>query len=177
MKGPVRRRLGLRRALTVAVVAALSAAAPTAAPAEEPGSEDLYLVTLEGPGTAGDDSASADRLAGSRLRAEQEAVLAGVGAPAPVYSWTTALNGVAVRLSPAQADRLAADPRVALVEPNAVRPVAGRAVTTGVLGASARTHGGAGVVVGVVDSGLWPCWRGLRRVTTGRVVVPPEREG
>ena len=40
--------------------------------------------------------------------AEQDATLATVGAGAPVYRWTTALNGYAVRMTAAQARDLAA---------------------------------------------------------------------
>ncbi|MGZ6793079.1 MAG: S8 family serine peptidase, partial [Mycobacteriales bacterium] len=97
------------------------------------------------------------------LRHGQDELLAGVGAPAPVYRWTTALDGFAVRLSPAQAAGLSTDPRVALVERSSVRRLAG--VRTGPpaslsagqgLVGPGRSHGGAGVVIGVVDSGIWP---------------------
>ncbi|MCL8024172.1 S8 family serine peptidase [Nocardioides bruguierae] len=125
----------------------------TQAPAER----RLYLVTLTGAGTAGQPE---DPLATVRLRAEQDAVLGRVGSPAPVYRWTTALNGVAVRLTAAEADDLAALPEVALVEPNSVRTLAGRGVAT-VGAATAESAGtgsvgGAGTVVGVVDTGLDP---------------------
>ena len=46
----------------------------------------------------------------------QDALLSSVDAPAPVYRWTSALNGVAVRLTDDQAEALAADPAVARVE-------------------------------------------------------------
>ena len=62
-----------------------------------------------------------------QLRREQDAALAGVGSPTPVYRWTTALNGVAVRLTAAQAAELAAQPDVVLVEKNGVRRLAGTA--------------------------------------------------
>ena len=54
----------------------------------------------------------------------QAAVLDDIGAPAPVYQWTTALNGLAVELTEEQHDALVGDARVALVEENAVRPLA-----------------------------------------------------
>jgi minor extracellular serine protease Vpr len=131
--------------------------APTGpAAAAEDSADDLYLVTLESPGTAAVQTGVPDLIASARLRAEQGSVLDSVGAPDPVYTWTTALNGVAVHLTRAQAADLTADPRVALVEKNTVRPLAGRAGTTRSLGAESRTRGGAGVVVGVVDSGIAP---------------------
>lgn len=146
----------MRRAVTaLALAAALGAAGLTtpghAAPA---GQEPLYLVTLEGPGTAGSQTGAPDLFEALRMRAEQDQVLAAVGAEGPTYRWTTALNGVAVRLSRAQAGALAADPRVALVERNAVVPLAGRAATSGVPRTGGGTRGGAGVVIGLVDSGI-----------------------
>ncbi|WP_085873153.1 MULTISPECIES: S8 family serine peptidase [unclassified Nocardioides] len=148
-----------RAAAAVAVACALSAAALVAsgpALAGEPGPDHLYLVTLVSPGTAASRPGVPDLVAGSALRAEQESVLAGVGSPVPVYRWTTALNGVAVHLTRDEAAELTADPRVALVEKNAVRPLAGRSGPTRSLGAESQTRGGAGVVIGVVDSGIWP---------------------
>lgn len=156
------RRAGraVRRALSLALVSTVLATGVAAAPAPAAGPEDLYLVTLTGPGTSGDATPLPELLEGARLRAEQRAVLESVDAPAPVYRWTNALNGVAVPLTRTQASELATDPRVALVERNAVRPLAGLPaqanVPTGVVGAASRTRGGAGVVVGVVDSGISP---------------------
>ncbi|GAB2457021.1 hypothetical protein GCM10027062_41400 [Nocardioides hungaricus] len=141
------------RARIVAGAAALAAAlgtflpVPTAAAA---GPDDLYLVTLEGPAATGP-------LGRVAARAEQDAVLATVGSPAPVYRWTTALNGVAVRLDPADAAALARNEAVALVERDTVRPLAGLArPATGVPGLPRRTAGGAGTVIGVVDTGIAP---------------------
>ncbi len=89
-------------------------------------------------------------------RAQQDATLAGVGAPTPVYRWTTALNGYAVRLTADQARTLAADPAVASVEPDAVRRLAAAPPGRRAASADLPRLGGAGVVVGLVDSGLWP---------------------
>ncbi len=129
---------------------AASAVSATAAP------QRLYLVTLDGPGSAG--VPAVDRAAW-QLRAErrQRAVLAEVGAPEPVYAWGTALSGVAVELSRDQASALAADRRVALVEPDEVRPLAGLGHSVPApTSTPAPPHGGRGIVVGVVDSGLAP---------------------
>ncbi|WP_296604028.1 S8 family serine peptidase [Nocardioides sp.] len=147
------------RAAGAALVAALAlaslptVAAASPAVAEPDAAEALYLVTLAGPGTSGTHT---DLLAAARMRSEQDAVLDDLGGPEPAYRWTTALNGVAVRLSAGEASALRADPRVALVERNTVRPLAGRSASTGLLGTPAHTRGGSGVVVGVVDSGIWP---------------------
>ena len=80
-----------------AMVASLQAPPAAAAPPA------LYLVTLAGPGTAGDRGVLPDALRRLALRHEQDSALAGVGSPTPVYRWTTALNGVAVRLTAGQA--------------------------------------------------------------------------
>ena len=174
---------GTRRALTAAVaslaglgllgglLAPASSAAESAAPAE--GSDDLYLVTLDGPGLAGVDDPLPTAWTALAQRVERERVLNLVGAPDPVYTWTTALNGFAVRLTDDEADDLRADPAVALVEPDAVRKVAARtsatsatsvaagsvragAVTSPGALAPAADGGGAGTVIGVVDTGIAP---------------------
>lgn len=142
------------RARIAAGVAALAAALVTVppSPAAQAVAEDgdLYLVTLRGPGTTG-------LLGEPALRAQQDAVLATVGNPDPVYRWTTALNGVAVRLAPGDAAELSRNEDVALVEKDAVRPLAALAQrATGVPGLPRRTAGGAGTVIGVVDTGLAP---------------------
>lgn len=153
----------LRTGLAAAVATGLVAAAVPAHaehpghPGDEHGPGRLHLVTLTGPGTVG--RPGGDPAARERLQDRQDAVLATVGSPDPVYRWTTALAGVAVRLDAAQVDTLSADPRVALVEPDAVRPLAGLpstgAAPLGTAGAG-PARGGRGVVVGVVDSGIAP---------------------
>ncbi|MCF6378984.1 S8 family serine peptidase [Nocardioides KLBMP 9356] len=112
----------------------------------------LTLVTLQGPGTSAGTRETAD------LLARQDAVLAAIGAEEPVYRWTTALNGFALPLSAAQVAVLDDQPGVAVIEPDEVRPLAGRTSLATVRGASAspRLRGGAGVVIGVVDSGISP---------------------
>ena len=151
----------VRRALTGVVLASALVATTLAAPlpagaahaTEEPG---LYLVTLEGPGTAGDRGIVPTALRELQLRHAQDAALASVGAPEPVYRWTTALNGFAVELTPDQAEALAAEPEVALLEENAVRRLAGTRSGPAGPARGFRHEGGAGVVIGVVDSGIWP---------------------
>ena len=143
--------------MTCALAVAL-AALPSVASADEPAAEvtDLYLVALDGPGAAGDRGGATARSFREAARAQQDATLAGVGAPPPVYRWTTALNGYAVRLTADQARTLAADPAVASVEPDAVRRLAAAPPGRRAASADLPRLGGAGVVVGLVDSGLWP---------------------
>jgi minor extracellular serine protease Vpr len=119
----------------------------------------LYLVTLNGPGTSGRHLAPHHAPDASRTAQvlRQDVLLDRVGAPAPVYRWTTALDGFAVRLDAGQAARLASSSDVALVEPDAVRRVTGQDRRAGA-GTSSRVvaAGGRDQVIGFVDSGLWP---------------------
>lgn len=117
----------------------------------------LHLVTLAGPGTSRD----AGRLPHAVLRewmlGTQDQVLASVGAGEPVYRWTTALSGFAVRLTDDQAATLAVDPRVALVEPDHLLRLAGTPASTAAApSAPTSATGGAGTVIGFVDSGISP---------------------
>lgn len=147
-------------AVVLAVVTALGltslglvVAPGSAAPGPDP---KLHLVVLDGPGTAGIPPRT--RTTAQDLRDEQDETLAAIGDPSPVYRWTTALNGYAVRLDRQQAARLAEHPAVAHVEANAVREMAGTRPSAAALrGAhpAGNERGGAGTVVGVVDSGIW----------------------
>ena len=134
----VRRVLAVGCALAAGAAGLLGVASPgQAVPgADGPGGPggrgaELYLVTLEGPGTAGTSSQVDRELQQLRMRTRQERVLESVEAPEPVYRWTTALNGVAVELTPDQATRLGATPGVAMVETNSVRPLAAAEGTRG----------------------------------------------
>ncbi len=157
----------LTACLTLGATAGLvaGAAAPAGADHQDSPADTstrLHLVTLSGPGTVARPGSDAARR-GAMLR-RQDAVLATVAAPDPVYRWTTALDGVAVRLDGDQADVLAEDPRVALVETDAVRPLAtvpGPAArpaprAAGPVASPGPASGGRGTVVGVVDSGIAP---------------------
>ena len=148
---PVGRIVGcalLALGLTVSAASvALAEDAPAPAAA---GAEPLTLVTLQGPGTSAGTRDAAD------LLARQDALLAAIGAGEPTYRWTTALNGFAARLTADQLGALEAQAGIAAIEPDAVRPLAGRTSPATVRGTatSPRLRGGAGVVIGVVDSGI-----------------------
>src|SRR4051794_154961 len=89
--------VALGAALVAALVAGgLVAPGPTSAAAAA-GPDPLFLVTLEGTGTAGRSQVVGEAGA-DRMHRRRDAVLATVGADAPVYRWTTALDGVAVHL-------------------------------------------------------------------------------
>lgn len=139
------------------VTLSLTLPAPGAALADDPSRSakaptPLTLVTLQEAGTAAGAKDAAE------LLTRQDALLAAIGAEEPVYRWTTALNGFAARLSQAQLSTLDAQPGIAAIETDRVRPLAGRTTTAAVRGAviSPRLRGGAGVVVGVIDSGIAP---------------------
>ncbi len=144
------RILGCGLLTPVLSLPAATAGAEPSGPAA--GSQPLTLVTLTGAGTAG------GRADEQELLARQDAVLAAIGAGEPVYRWTTALNGFAAPLTEAQLSVLDDQPGIAAIEADTVRPLAGRTSLAAVRGAatSPRLRGGAGVVIGVVDSGLAP---------------------
>lgn len=154
-----------RSAVAAVVVALLTVVAPAcllperATATHGASGPALYLVTLDGPGTAGlrgpaDDGAD-------RLLDAQDDLLSAVDAPAPLYRWTTALNGFAVELGPDEAEELGRDPRVALIERNRVLSLAEAAAA---LAAGAvlprppagQRPAGAGTVIGFVDTGIAP---------------------
>ncbi|MDQ4053252.1 MAG: S8 family serine peptidase, partial [Actinomycetota bacterium] len=147
---------GVRRALAVGALALAGAAAvPSPAPAAD--GRDLYLVTLDGPGLSGLRTEEPPALVDLRMRAQQARVLARVAAPSPVRTWRTALNGFAVELTDGEAELLTAHPEVALVEPNEVRPLAAAGPERlAAIGPGGPGQGGAGTVIGVVDSGIAP---------------------
>ncbi|WP_299050430.1 S8 family serine peptidase [uncultured Nocardioides sp.] len=170
---PTRRRAPGARSVGLAVlgtlVASLLVGSPTSTPAHGAGSaaasggRTVHLVTLAGPGTAG-PATGRTPVTREALLATQDRTLAGLAEP--LYRWTTALNGYAVPLTEAEADRLAARPEVVAVERDAVRPMASTRSVAGARGGRAEpsapgspsraVRGGAGVVVGVVDSGVDP---------------------
>ena len=153
--GAARRRVAAPVAAGLGLAVALTVAPAPAAHASHTGDPRLYLVTFDGPGTAGYDgplSAAGYRIV---LSGRQDTALAAVGATAPVYRWTTALSGLAVDLTPGQAASLRRQPEVAAVQENEVRRLTATASAQAAPVAT-RGRGGRGVVVGVVDTGVSP---------------------
>lgn len=164
--GGVSRRALLRgrwrpAVLCAALVGSLAVGLSPHASAARPPVEDersLYLVTLDGRGASAYSGPLTVNAYRSQLVDAQDRTLEAVGNALPVYRWTTALNGYAVSLTGAEARVLAAEPDVALVERNSVRKLAhtgtSDTVSAGLPGGT--TRGGQGVVIGVIDSGIWP---------------------
>ncbi len=144
----------------VALTAVLVTLTTTVAQGSESASADspqaLYLVTLDGVATTAYAGPLSSAAHADRLLERQDRVLRRVGAREPVYRWTTALDGFAVTLTGSQARALAATRGVVSVEPNTVRRLtampagASRALSA----PSGDPRAGAGVVIGVIDSGI-----------------------
>ncbi len=121
----------------------------------------------------------------SYLQARHDRVLdsVGVGSKARLYDYSVAFNGVAARLTAAQAQALAKSPAVTALFANERRELTtnttpeflGLAGAGGVwetLGGTGRDGAGSGLVVGVVDSGVWPENPGLRFADSPKRRVP-----
>ncbi|HET7867422.1 MAG TPA: S8 family serine peptidase [Burkholderiaceae bacterium] len=141
----------------------------------------VYIVQLSEPAVAGYGGgirgfsatrpeqgskldAKAPGVAGYRafLHSRHEAVLASVGTARKIYSYAYTFNGFAAELSEAQAKDLARTPGVLSVVEDEMRKVA-TATTPQFLGLSGRDGfwretgaKGEDIIIGVVDSGVWP---------------------
>jgi len=159
-------------ALTLAGTAPGSVAAAPADPPADPTTttaDAVYLVTLRGtPAGAAPRREVGDRRAA--LTRRQDRVLAALdGDVEPLYRYTDALNGFSLRLDPGQVKALRDHPAVVRVEQSTRArlqsgPPAGDAAEfLGLAGdggsweaVGGADRAGAGVVIGSVDSGLWP---------------------
>ena len=98
----------------------------------------------------------------SYLAARHDALLGAAGGGRKLYSYGVVFNGFAADLSPAQAAALAKTPGVLAVEKDVAQRMATSATPTflgltGPGGFWARTGAtGEGVIIGVIDSGIWP---------------------
>ena len=126
---------GCLLALSLTLPATGVALADDTTPAPTP--DQLTLVTLTGTGT------SAGRKDVTEVVARQDAVLTAIGAGEPVYRWTTALNGFAAHLTDGKLAALDAQPGIAAIETDSVRPLAGRTSLAAVRGAASTPACGA----------------------------------
>ena len=99
----------------------------------------------------------------SYLATTQDDLLRSVGGSEAdkFYNYTVALNGFAAKLSPSQIADLQANPNVFMVLPDVMRyPTTDSTPKflglTGKHGAWAAGYTGEGVIVGVIDTGIWP---------------------
>jgi subtilisin family serine protease len=170
-----------RPLLLLTVFATVSAAFATAAAAEQlvlepdgsskdvqPSETGSYIVVMEedpvvvSVGQENLDSSAADALADD-LVADQDEVLEDIGADVSekVNTYTNALNGFSAVLSYEEAQAIAANPKVALVLPDELHQADTNSSPdylglTRPGGAYDSGLDGEGVVVGVIDSGIWP---------------------
>lgn len=96
-----------------------------------------------------------------QLKARQLEVLKSIGSDRPLYHYTQAFNGFSVKLSPSAAAKLRSNPDVVAVWPDQLmKPqTANTPAFLGLTSASGLHTGGVkgeDVVVGVVDTGIWP---------------------
>lgn len=134
-------------------------------------------------------NSSAVRRYEAYLRSQKQQVLAEVGSPDTVYSYETATNGFAATLTGTQAAKLAGDVRVLAVTPNDKRTLdtvhspefLGLSGSGGVWEqAGGVADAGKGVVVGILDSGVWPesaSFAGKRVGKNGRPIVVQKADG
>jgi subtilisin family serine protease len=117
------------------------------------------LVVTEGADGLG--SAKAEARA-AKLTESHDRALASVGAAGDkVHDYTVALNGFSAILAPAEVEALSARKDVVLILPDELRqPMTDSSPTflglTGAGSAYAKGVTGEGVVVGVIDTGIWP---------------------
>lgn len=165
-------RLVVTAACALALAAPVTAVSGAAAVSEVDG---VYVVVLA-------DDPRATPVADQR--ATQDRLLASIGADGsdgsegsevadgsdgePLYRYTSALSGFAIRLDPAQVKQLQADPAVLAVQPSrraTLDSVAGVGSTSAATGsvsgpppdsAPGHSDAGKGVVIAIVDSGIWP---------------------
>ncbi len=177
-----RHRWAVAGALVVGLVVPVATSGPATAQdtAPEPAKADLPVVPVEESTTgsyivlmvddpvvasiAQDDLAAPAAVAASeQLVASHDELLAatGISTDQRVQSFTNALNGFSATISYEQAVTLSNNPKVALVMPDELQQLttdsSGEYLGLAVKGGAWDTGlTGEGVVVGVIDSGIWP---------------------
>ena len=95
------------------------------------------------------------------LQQRQDSVLNGVGGGKKLYNYGYVFNGFAAELTEAQAQRVAQMPGVLAVSKDEARPLDTSSTPsflglTGPTGVWATKAKGEGVIIGIVDGGIWP---------------------
>ncbi|MEO6409732.1 MAG: S8 family peptidase [Burkholderiaceae bacterium] len=124
------------------------------------GSIKEYTATKPGKGRKIDPNSGPVVAYLGYLVARQDAALASVGGGKKLYNYGYVFNGFAAELTEAQAAKLAAAPGVIGVVKDEARQL-DTATTPGFLGLAGDTGvwksaTGEGIVVGIVDGGIWP---------------------
>ncbi|PTT91366.1 peptidase S8 and S53 subtilisin kexin sedolisin [Pelomonas sp. HMWF004] len=147
-----------------------------------------YRATRPAPGQRLDVKAADVRSYASYLRRQQQSSLAAVSSSPALQNFSYAFNGYAVRLTAAQAVALKTQAGVVSVQASALRkPVTYS--TPGYLGltapgglwsqldAEARQVKGESVVIGVIDTGIWPENPSFGDKVDARGVAVPYHQG
>lgn len=155
-------------AYTVPVGAAQDDATLASPKQVEEGRFDSYIVVMKADPLVADfdpedlDSPPAKNR-GQEMKESHTEVLedAGVAADEKVYDYVNTLNGFSALLSYKEALRVAADPGVAFVFPDELRQIQTDSSPdflglTGPAGPWSTGYTGENVIVGVIDTGIWP---------------------
>ena len=169
----------LTAAASLSVPTSVAVAAPAKAAAADKFTNNAYIVRLaEQPVSAYDGSIKGLQATRPRkgekidpnspavvnyrafLESRQDAVLGSVGGGKKLYSYGYVFNGFAAELTAEQAAKLAATPGVLSVSKDEARPL-DTSSTPAFLGLNApggvwSKAKGEGVIIGIVDGGIWP---------------------
>ncbi len=120
-----------------------------------------YAATKPAKGQKIDPNSNAVQRYKAYLASRQDSALASVGGGRKLYNYGYVYNGFAAELTPAQAQKLAQLPGVLAVSKDEIRKMDTSSTPaflglTGAAGFWATKAKGEGVVIGIVDSGIWP---------------------